>query len=101
MEVTDVSACLSQLQRFLLGTQEVARSRESLLLVEQVFVIHSNCVLIFSELEQTLDSIGSDEPMQPIKLAKWMLKEQSITTLLWRLKASKMSLNLILTTLTW
>ena len=70
MEVTDVSACLSQLQRFLLGTQEVARSRESLLLVDQVFVIHSNYVLIFSDLEQTLDSIGSDELMQPIKSAK-------------------------------
>ena len=70
MEMTDVSACLSQLQRFLLGTQEVARSRESLLLVDQVFVIRSNCVLVFSELEQTLDSIGLDEPMQPIKSAK-------------------------------
>ena len=63
MEVTDVSACLSQLQRFLLGTQEVARSRESHLLVDQVFVIYSNCILIFSELEQTLGSIGSDELM--------------------------------------
>lgn len=100
-EVTDVSICLYQLQKYLLGIKEVPKSRENCILVEQIVVILSNSVLIFSELEEKLEGVDFDHPSQPLKIVNWVLKEQSLSTLLARLQSSKMSLNLILTTLTW
>ena len=101
MEVSDVSACLSQLQRYLHGALATSSSHEELLMVEQLVVTLSNCVLIFSELEEIVDSLKPAERMQPWRLAQWLLKEQAITALMIRLQQSKLSLNLMLTTLTW
>lgn len=64
IEVNDITVCLNQLQTFLLRTQTTHRSQESLVLVDQVLVILSDCVLIFSELEQTLDPLAIEEPWQ-------------------------------------
>ena len=101
MEVSDVSACLNQLQRYLQGALSASDSHEELLMVEQLVVTLSNCVLIFSELEETVESLKPAEPMQPWKVAQWLFKEQAISTLLVRMQQSKLSLSLMLTTLTW
>ena len=101
IEISDVSACLNQLQRYLQGTLSTSTSQEQLLMVEQLVVTLSNCVLVFSELEETVDSLKPVEPMQPWRLAQWLLKEQAISALMARMQQSKLSLSLMLTTLTW
>ena len=103
LEVSDVSSCLSQLQRLLLGMEMGSRSQERLIMIEQLVVVLSNCVSIFSELEEILESLDltSWTPISKIKVARWLNRQQSISTLLIRLQASKQSLTLIVTTLNW
>lgn len=102
LEVSTISACLSQMQSFLLGTAEMTRSRTSLLMVEQVLVCLTNCVSVFSELEEILDNLGTtQQPMRRVDQLRWALKEGTISKILIRLQATKVSLNLMLTTLTW
>ena len=101
MEVSDVSACLNQLQRYVQGAMSRSRSQEQLLNVEQLVVTLSNFVLIFSELEETVESLKPAEPMQPWRLAQWLLKEQAISKLMERMQQSKSSLSLMVTLLTW
>ncbi|MCJ1384962.1 hypothetical protein MMC17_008080 [Xylographa soralifera] len=100
LEVTDIGVCLNQLQGFLIGTQEASKSRKSLIMIEQVVIVFTDCVSIFSELEQTLEITRSDQPTRIIDRVKWAIKESSIAKILLRLQASKASLNLMLTTLT-
>lgn len=100
LEVTALSVCLSQLQRYVSGKQEVARSRKSLVMVEQVIVVLTDCVSMFSELEQTLDMLKTDHPMRVIDRLKWAMKETAMNRILRRLQTSKASLNFMLTTLT-
>ena len=103
LEVSDVSICLSQLQRLLLGMERWSKSRERLIRIEQLVVVLSNCVSIFSELEGILESLDlmGGTPISKIKIALWLRRQHSISTLLMRLQASKQSLTLIVTTMTW
>ena len=103
LEVSDVSICLSQLQRLLLGMERASKSRERLIMIEQLVLVLSNCVSIFSELEEILESLDlmDGTPITKIKIARWLRRQQSISTLLMRLQASKQSLTLIVTTLNW
>lgn len=103
LEVSDVSICLSQLQRLLLGMERGNKSRERLIMIEQLVVVLSNCVSIFSELEEILESLDlvSGAPLCKIKIASWLRRQHSISTLLIRLQASKQSLTLVVTTLNW
>ncbi len=103
LEVSDVSICLSQLQRLLLGMERGSKSRERLIMTEQLVVVLSNCVSIFSELEEILESLGlmGGTPISKSKIARWLRRQNSISTLLMRLQASKQSLTLIVTILNW
>ena len=100
-EVSDISTCLAQLQAFLIGTKAGSRSRTALIMVEQVVVVLTSCVMTFSELEETLESLGDDTPKQFSKRIAWFRKEPKVETLCQQLNSSKMSLSLLLTTLTW
>ncbi|MCJ1479668.1 hypothetical protein MMC13_008354 [Lambiella insularis] len=99
-EVSDIGLCLNQLQGFLLGSHEVCGSRTSLIMIDQVIVVLTNCVSIFSELEQTIEMLKTEQPTKVIDKVKWARKETVISKILGRLQASKASLNLMLTTLT-
>ena len=101
MEVSDTAACLSQLQRYIHGALSTSVSQEQLLMTESLIVALSNCMLIFSELEETVDSLKPAEPMQSWRMVQWHFKEQTISALMIRLQQSKISLSLMLTTLTW
>ena len=101
METVGIYACLNQLDAFLSGKQEAARSRRSLIMIEQVIITLTDCVSIFSELERVLETLRSDSPMRAIDRVKWSLKERTLEKLLARLQGSKTSLNLMLTILTW
>ena len=100
-EVSGIYACLQQLQGFLLGREKAARSRRSLILIEQIVVIFTDCVSIFSELEQTLESLQTSEHMRVLDRLKWSFKENAILKLLVRLQSAKSSLNFMLNILTW
>ena len=101
-EMADITASLGQVQGFLLGTDAILRSRTSLIMVDQIVVALTNCVLIFSELEETVHKLELTQPILPANTRlKFVLKEAAISKLLTRLQASKSSLNLILITLTW
>ena len=101
MEVTGIYVCLHQLQDFLLGKREASRSRRSLVMIEHLIIVFTDCVSIFSELEQTLESLNTDERMGIIDKLKWSMKETAISKLLLRLQSSKASLNFMLTILSW
>lgn len=101
IEVTGIHVCLRQLEDFLLGKREAARSRRSLIMIEHLVIIFTDCVSLFSELEQTLESLKTDGYMRVIDRLKWSMKESAISKLLLRLQSSKASLNFMLTILTW
>lgn len=100
-EVADIAACLTQLQAFLDGTRVGTRSRTALIMVEQVVVTLTACVMTFSELEEILKNLSCDVPTQMTGRIAWMRKESVLKRLCQRLNSSKISLNLMLTTLTW
>ena len=101
IEVSDTAACLNQLQRYIHGALSTSISQEQLLMTESLIVALSNCMLIFSELEEMVDSLKPAEPMQSWKMVQWHFKEQTISALMTRMQQSKLSLSLMLTTLTW
>ena len=52
LEVSDARAALTQLQRYLVGPKANSRSHEDLLMVGQIVITPSSCVMTFSGLEQ-------------------------------------------------
>ena len=100
-EVSEFTAILSQLERYLVGKKSRSRSYDNLLMVNQVVVTLTECVLIFSELEKVVESLRPAQPMRPKILAQWIYNEDAIRKLLVRLQGSKLSLSLMMTTLTW
>ena len=100
-ETTDLHACVSQVQAFILGDQEAETSRMQLLMVEQLVVTLTHCVLTMSELDKVLDSLKINRAFTARSRLRWMRDEKNIAELLARLQASKISLNLMMTTLTW
>ena len=101
-EVTEIRACLTQLQAFLLGPKVITRSRASLLMVEQIVVALTNCVMIFSELDKILDMLRPDQSSLPARSKmKFAVRAPEISSILARLRTSKASLNLMLMTLDW
>ena len=99
-EVADISACLSQVQSLLLGAGRENASNQSLLMVEEIVVVLSNCVIILSELEELVDGVKPDQSIQASDVLKWTMKEKAITALSLRLRSSKTSLSLMISTLT-
>ena len=100
-EVADLSACMEQVQAILLGDHEGDRSRKQLLMVEQLVIALSHCVMTMSELDKFLDSIKITQRFPARARVRWMRHEQTVAAILTRLQASKSSLNLMLITMTW
>ena len=101
-EISDIRTCLAQLQTIVFGTGVESRSRVALVMIDQIVVTLTTSVLNFSKLEEIVDSLNIyDSPMQGLTKLRWARKEKSIRAILNRLQVSKMSLNLMLTTLTW
>lgn len=100
-EAADLHVCVSQVQAFILGEQIAETSRMQLLMVEQLVVMLSNCVLTMSELDRVLDSMKIIQTFTTRSRLRWVREEQNIIELLARLQRSKSSLNLMMTTLTW
>ena len=100
-EVSDLSLCLNQLTPFLRGTRTAERTRRDGISVEQVVAISTSLVLSISELERLLDSFKLDLPILALARIQWVRNEERIDRILNRIRASRSSLNLILTIFTW
>lgn len=61
LEVNSITTCLGSLQNFLNGTVTAQRSRTSLLVIDEVRVVLTDCVTTFSELKETLDRLGLNQ----------------------------------------
>lgn len=101
LEVNDISACLAQLQNFLSESMTTPESQAKLLMVDQIIVTLTTCVMTFSELEEIATNLQANRPLRLSTKVRWAMKEQKISRLLLRLQSSKASLNLMLTILTW
>lgn len=99
-EVADISACLGQVQSLILKAGSVDPSNQSLLMVDEVNVVLSNCVLIFSQLEKLVEGLKSDRPTSIGYLRRWATIERTVAALLLRLQYSKTSLSLMISTMT-
>ncbi|KAL8870376.1 MAG: hypothetical protein Q9174_003567 [Haloplaca sp. 1 TL-2023] len=77
-EITGIYVSLQQLDAFLSGRQESPRSRRSLVMLEQVIIIFTDCVSVFSELEQTIETLKTDAPLRVVDRMKWATKEKTI-----------------------
>lgn len=104
-EVTGVISCLSQLQSFLREMETIHHSRAALLMVEQVVVSLTECVLVVSELQRIMDQarIESkvDTSMRVVGRMRIAWREQEINDILVRLRASRSTLHLMVAILTW
>lgn len=101
LELDGLRGCLGQLQPFLQGTEQAAITRSAMISMDQVVTINTSCVLTLSDLERMLDSYKLDGPLSRLDRLRWVRNESKFNQLLLRIRASRSSLNLILTILTW
>lgn len=98
IEVSDISAIISQLQSYLIARKTVDSSRTSLLKADHLVGIISGCVMTFSELEKLLDETRVND-MGVIDRVNWVRKETEILGVVQRLQDHKASLSCILNVL--
>lgn len=99
MEVHHFVAVLAQLHPFVMGSSSADQSRTSMIEVQQIQIILTGCVLNFSQLQLSINSLGQPSTLRA--RMRWVLAESSIKELVQRLRDHKSSLALILTILTW
>ncbi|KAL8975222.1 MAG: hypothetical protein Q9197_000525 [Variospora fuerteventurae] len=99
-EVDDVKVCLQRLQGIFVPEIANRTSRKAMVMVDQLRVVLSHCVITFSELEAVVETLSFRRSRSIGNRLRWVTKESTISKLLQRLQASKLSLNLVLTTLT-
>ncbi|KAL8687079.1 MAG: hypothetical protein Q9224_005258, partial [Gallowayella concinna] len=99
-EVEDLKLCFHQLQDFVNQDGSRTRTRTSMIMVHQLVVILTHSIITFSELETAVEGLKPRSSFIMNSRFRWMAKEHTITLLLQRLQASKISLNLLMTTLT-
>src|SRR4051812_25195760 len=75
-DLQQFSSTLGHLQGILLDGATSADPGASLVLVEHVVVILTSCVLTLSELEETVNSIGTDQ-WGVLNRVRWTLKESA------------------------
>lgn len=101
LEVNAIRVCLTQLQDFLSESTAHPRSQRRLVLVEQIVVTLTSCMMTFADLEKIASKMQENRPLLGIIRLRWALKERTISRLLAQLQNSKVSLSLMLGILTW
>jgi hypothetical protein len=99
-EITDISAVLNYLQTYITGTTASA-DRASLILLEDVLITLTGCVITYSELQAILNGLNFNPEMGAFDLMKWAQQEPTITNITLRLRQHKRSLILMRTILKW
>ena len=100
-ELSDLRVCLAKLMPFIQGTRNADKARKDAISVEDVVAISTSLVMNISELDKILDSFNLDVPMSPVARLRWIKNEEKVDDILTHVRASKSSLNLILTIFTW
>lgn len=101
LEVNALSLCLTQLQDFLFKSRVYPRSQSRLVLVDQIVVTLTACIITFADLEKIASTTQENRPLFGSIKIRWALKEKTISRLLAQLQSSKTSLTLMLAILTW
>ena len=81
-EVNALRAALDHLQSYLLGAISPSKSRATLILVEQVIVTLTECIMTFSELEEILGTSKHGAEIGTWNRMKWAMKESKSRKLL-------------------
>lgn len=100
-EIEDMKQCLQQLQEYVVSESSHRTSRKAMVMVDQLRVVLTNAVMTFSALEDAVEALKFRPYASLGNRLRWVTKESTISKLLQRLQSSKLSLNLVLTTLTW
>ncbi len=100
-EVSELNTCLAQLAPLIQGAKSTDRSHKDAITMEHVVVLSTSLVLNMSELDKTLDSYNLRDKMSKFNRMHWLMDEAKILEILNSVRASKASLNLILTVFTW
>ncbi|KAI9687044.1 MAG: hypothetical protein M1822_002454 [Bathelium mastoideum] len=95
-EVDDAARIIGQLGKYVVGNADIPPAGGSLVMLEQVLVILSNCVATFSELEAILDDLHVEPGLRNVERVKWSLKEPKIKAIVQRLQRHKASLTLMM-----
>lgn len=106
-EVRNIRNCMNTVLHFIENMDIASRSPAALLTVEQIVVSLAECVSIFSELEHLTDQLDIGIATAKIwslplsERIKVIWKDSTTTRILTRLQSAKISLTLMLTTLSW
>ncbi|KAL8685797.1 MAG: hypothetical protein Q9218_007538 [Villophora microphyllina] len=100
-EVRSITICLRSLQKFIDGTVTAPRSRTALIMIDEVRVVLTECVTLFSDLRKVLDELGLDQKRRALTVLKRSSDIKIVRNLLHRLQGSRVSLTLMLSTLSW
>jgi hypothetical protein len=99
IEVRGIRLALGHLEELLHGSNEINYEGGSLVLIDHLRLVLTDCVCTFSSLESIVDGLPDIVDISGLQLmsrAKWVLKEKRLRLLLQRLERQKSSLSLML-----
>jgi len=99
--VDSLSCVLRQLQLLLSRRIIVNPERASLILVDQVVLKLTACVMTFSDLSGCVQRLSDDKSLGVLDAIRWASKETELLKYLRNLEAHKSSLTLMISILTW
>jgi hypothetical protein len=99
--VDTLRSVLLQLQLLLLNRARVDQKRASMILVEEVVVTLTACVMTFSDLDGCVKGLESDEGLGILDSVRWASKTSELKGYLLSLEAHKTSLALMVNILSW
>lgn len=100
-EVEHIRVVFRALQRFLDRARTVTRYRAALIQVEDVTVILTQTVLVFSELETLVTTLSTSQRSELLRRLTWSRQEAGLNRLVDQLQRHKISLTLLLQIIQW
>jgi hypothetical protein len=100
-EVNHMRIIFTALQKFLDRAARVARPRAALIQLEDVVVILTQMVLVFSELEMLIAPLPARDSLSGWRRLNWSRQEAGILRLINQLQRHKISLLLLLQIIQW
>jgi len=92
---------LLHLQLLLCSPSVISAAGSSLIMVEEVVVTLSGCVMTFSDLDGCIRDLDTEDRLGFLDSARWATRTPELKKYLDKLESHKSSLGLILNILTW
>jgi len=99
--VDTLRSVLLQLQLLLLNHGKIDERRTSMILVDEVVVTLTACVMTFSDLDSCVEGLEADEKLGILGAMKWASKAAELRRYKGDLEAHKSSLSLMDNILSW